>query len=82
MPKSQQKKRSPIVCLCNGIRQDIIEKAITDGVESIDEIYDKTTAGVGPCGGSCRPYIQKMLEQYRQTNTFPEVARPLKKRNK
>ncbi|MEZ4873191.1 MAG: (2Fe-2S)-binding protein [Bdellovibrionales bacterium] len=80
--KRNQKKRSPIVCLCNAVSQERIEDTIRDGIEGIDEIYDKTSAGVGPCGGSCRPFIQKMIDQYEEDGTFPEVARPLHRRRK
>tara|TARA_B100000749_G_scaffold84052_1_gene63903 strand:- start:48170 stop:48412 length:243 start_codon:yes stop_codon:yes gene_type:complete len=77
---NQKKKRSPVVCLCNSIRQDIIEATIRQGNSSVDDIYDQTTAGVGPCGGSCRPYIKEMIAQFEKDGTFPEVARPIKKR--
>lgn len=38
----------------------------------MNKIFDATTAGVGPCGGSCRRKILPMLEQYLKTGSFPE----------
>jgi len=38
----------------------------------MNEIYDQTTAGVGPCGGSCRKQIVPMLEQFLKTGAFPK----------
>ena len=61
------------------MKQSKIEEAIKSGVKTLDVIFDRTSAGVGSCGGSCRPYIQKMLDQYNEDGTFPENPRPSKK---
>jgi hypothetical protein len=45
----------------------------------LNEIFDATTAGVGPCGGSCRRILQPMLDHYLQTGTFPEAREARKK---
>ena len=58
--KAKEKKK--LVCLRNGVEQSLIEKAIKEGAKSLDEIFDLTSAGVGACGGSCRPQIKKLLE--------------------
>ena len=58
--KAKEKKK--LVCLCNGVEQSLIEKAIKEGAKSLDEIFDLTSAGVGACGSSCRPQIKKLLE--------------------
>jgi len=50
----------------------VIEDAIKSGAQTLNEIYDKTTAGVGPCGGSCRRRIAPMLEKYIETGKFDE----------
>ena len=52
--------------------KDKIEEVITNGATSMGEIFDKTTAGVGACGGSCRPLLKKILNSYLETKTFPE----------
>lgn len=70
------KSKSPIVCRCNNIDQETIEKAIARGCNSLNRVFDATKAGVGACGGSCRIYIAQMLESYAKTGSFPEVARP------
>jgi NAD(P)H-nitrite reductase large subunit len=61
--KSSKKQKSPIICRCNNISKETIEKAIDDGCKTINEIFDATTAGVGACGGSCRRIIGPLLEK-------------------
>ena len=61
-----------IVCLCNSVPRDVIEKAIVDGCDTLNKIFDETTAGVGPCGGSCRRKLGPLLDHYLETGTFPE----------
>ncbi len=71
-------KSDEIVCLCNEITREQIEKAITTGCDSLGKIFDCTTAGVGPCGGSCRRYLGPMLDEYIKTGTFPNApVRPV-----
>ena len=77
----QKKSESdPLICLCNCVRQSQIEKTIVDGIKSIDEIFDKTTAGVGACGGSCRPYLQQLIEEHAATGSFTKIIRPKARR--
>ncbi len=52
-----------MICLCNGVRRETIEKAIEGGAHRLDEIFDQTTAGVGPCGGSCRDKLRQILAE-------------------
>ncbi len=52
-----------MICLCNGVRLETILKAIEGGARSLDEIFDQTTAGVGPCGGSCRDKLRQILAE-------------------
>lgn len=47
-----------------------MEQAIKDGCQNVNEIYDETTAGLGPCGGSCRPKLHAVLEHYKETGEF------------
>ncbi len=74
MGKTQGKKE--IICFCNNISREVIEKAIRDGADTLNKIFDCTTAGVGPCGGSCRRKLAPMLESYLETGTFPEIIKP------
>jgi len=72
---STHRKKNPqleIICRCNNISRGTIEQAILDGCKDMNSIYDSTTAGVGPCGGSCRRKIVPFLNQYLETGTFPE----------
>lgn len=66
------KKKSEIVCRCNNIDRATIEKAIQEGCDTLNKIFDATTAGVGPCGGSCRRKLGPLLESYLTTGKFPE----------
>ncbi len=66
------KRNSPIICRCNNVSRGTIEQAIRDGCDTMNKIFDATTAGVGPCGGSCRRKLLPMLEHYQKTGTFPE----------
>lgn len=69
---NKHKKRSPIICRCNNVDRATIEKAIVDGCKTMNEIFDATTAGVGPCGGSCRRKLKPLLEHYLAHGTFPD----------
>lgn len=64
-----KKQKKEIICFCNQIPKEVIEKAIQEGAKTLNEIYDKTTAGVGPCGGSCRRKIAPLLEEALKKNS-------------
>jgi bacterioferritin-associated ferredoxin len=70
-----RKKAREIICLCNNVPRDVIEAAICNGCDTLNKIFDATTAGVGPCGGSCRRKLQPMLDTYQETGKFPEIIR-------
>lgn len=76
------KKHQPsqTICFCNSVTKDVIEKAIREGAITTDQIFDATNAGVGACGGSCRPDLKKMLDHYIQHGTFPDIPRRTKRR--
>jgi NAD(P)H-nitrite reductase large subunit len=63
--------RDEVVCLCNEVKRAMIEDAIKSGCDTLNKIYDRTSAGVGPCGGSCRKYLGPMLDHYLKTGQFP-----------
>lgn len=67
-----RKKKSEIVCRCNNVDRNTIEQAIIDGCDTMNKLFDATTAGVGPCGGSCRRKLCPLLEHYLEHGTFPE----------
>ncbi len=72
-----RKKGSEIICLCNNVTRENIEAAITSGAQTLNEIFDQTTAGVGPCGGSCRRKLGPMLDHYLATGTLlPAQEKP------
>ena len=59
---SQKKQKDEVICFCNNVPRKVIEESIRKGAKTLNEIYDSTTAGIGPCGGSCRRKIAPMLE--------------------
>ncbi len=63
--------RDEVVCLCNEVKRGTIEDAIKGGCDTLNKIYDRTSAGVGPCGGSCRKCLGPMLDHYLKTGQFP-----------
>lgn len=67
-----RKSKSPIICRCNNVNRETIEQAIREGCDTMNKIFDATSAGVGPCGGSCRRKLKPFLDHYLQTGTFPE----------
>lgn len=67
-----QKKRPEIICRCNNVSRQEIEMAIRDGAKTLNEIFDRTMAGVGSCGGSCRRKLGPLLEHYLKYQEFPE----------
>ncbi len=67
----EQKPKREVICLCNNVHRDTIEKAIREGADTLNKIFDATTAGVGPCGGSCRRRLAPLLEGYLETGEFP-----------
>lgn len=75
-----KKNTSEIICLCNNVSREEIEKAILNGAKTPNDIFDMTSAGVGPCGGSCRRRIIPYLEEYLKTGIFSkDVPNPKKK---
>lgn len=79
-PQNRRKKNQDIICRCHEVDRQTIEKAIaTQGAKTANEIFDLTTAGVGPCGGSCRGKIQCLLDEYLRTGQFPKDLRDIYK---
>jgi bacterioferritin-associated ferredoxin len=68
--------KNEIICFCNNVARDVIENAIRGGCKTMNEIFDKTMAGIGPCGGSCRRKLAPMLESYQADGKFPDVIKP------
>ncbi len=50
-----------MVCLCNGVAERKVRKAIAKGASTVDEVTAACDAG-GGCTG-CHPTIERMLEQ-------------------
>ncbi|MEK7356302.1 MAG: (2Fe-2S)-binding protein [Bdellovibrionota bacterium] len=74
--QGKRQQRKEIVCLCNNVPRDVIEDAIKNGgCDTLNKIFDATTAGVGPCGGSCRRKLGPMLDTFLETGEFPVVLK-------
>lgn len=74
-PRSPARDKDEIICFCNNVPRSVIEEAIRNGADTLNGIFDKTCAGVGACGGSCRRKLAPMLETYQKTGSFPEVIK-------
>jgi NAD(P)H-nitrite reductase large subunit len=68
----QKKNKTEIICRCNNVSRKTIEQAILDGCDTLNKIFDATSAGVGPCGGSCRRKLGPLLDAYLKDGKFPE----------
>lgn len=68
----QKKPKSEIICRCNNVSRKTIEDAILGGCDTLNKIFDETTAGIGPCGGSCRRKLKPLLDFYLTHKIFPE----------
>jgi bacterioferritin-associated ferredoxin len=68
----QKKPKSEIICRCNNVPRKTIEDAILNGCDTLNKIFDETTAGIGPCGGSCRRKLKPLLDFFLQNKKFPE----------
>lgn len=60
------------VCVCRGITDRDIRKAMMDGATSVDDIEQRLGAGTG-CGG-CRDYTRRLLEDSRFRTTVEQLA--------
>ncbi len=69
-------KKSEIICFCNNVSRERIEAAIREGADTLNKIFDSTTAGIGACGGTCRRKLAPMLEMYLAEAKFPDVIKP------
>jgi bacterioferritin-associated ferredoxin len=73
---NRPRPKNEIICFCNNVPREVIEDAIRKGCDTLNKIFDTTSAGIGPCGGSCRRKLAPMLESYLKDGTFPEVIKP------
>lgn len=60
-----------VICLCNEVTRSAIETAIREGAHSTNQLFDKTGAGVGACGGTCRKFTGPLIDYYLKNNEFP-----------
>lgn len=52
------------ICLCRGISEEQIVKAIKDGATTFNEVKDETGAGTGGCRGArCQCNIELLIEK-------------------
>ncbi len=54
----------PVVCFCNEIPLSKIVRALEDGARDLTDIIDATWAGCGPCGGTCQPDLEAIVEDW------------------
>lgn len=59
---SRRHAKDPLICLCNRVPLSAIDAAMDAGADSLAKLFDATFAGCGPCGGSCQPELQRLLQ--------------------
>lgn len=57
--KENKNNKNKVVCSCFGVTKADIEKAVNEGMTSINEVRKKTKAGMG-CG-RCNASIEKII---------------------
>jgi len=57
-------KKKIIVCRCEDLTLDEVEKTIDMGYTDLEELRKKLRIGMGPCQGrSCLPIVMRILER-------------------
>ena len=52
------------VCLCKGVSEETIIKAINEGASTYSEVKEETGAGTGGCcGGRCKNKIEILIQE-------------------
>ncbi|MDA3730898.1 (2Fe-2S)-binding protein [Niameybacter massiliensis] len=55
------------VCLCKGVSEETIIKAIKEGAITFEAVGEKTGAGTGVCHGArCKQTIERLIEEHKQ----------------
>ena len=62
------------VCICNGITENQIRNAVSDGVRSLREL--RSDLGVASCCGKCADCAQQVIQETLSTPEFREPAFP------
>jgi bacterioferritin-associated ferredoxin len=70
------KTKPQIICYCNSITYEKISGAIRRGCRKLDALMNATTAGLGQCGGTCKPDLIKLIQGFNDNGEFPEIAQP------
>jgi len=66
-------KKNTIVCRCEDITVEEVEKAIDEGYTDIEELRKKLRIGMGPCQGRvCIQLVIKILEKKTGKKIKPE----------
>ena len=81
--RNKNEKKSVIICRCEDITLEEIEKAIDNGFTTLTEIKQVLRCGMGPCQGrTCMPQIAKILSRKIGKPitdiVFPKVRFPLR----
>ncbi len=71
-------KAEVIICRCEEVTEDEVQKAIDDGARSLKGIKRRTFAGMGLCQGrTCgRLIAQKLAKKLNQEEILPDTQRP------
>lgn len=69
-------KEKIIVCRCEDLTLEDVEKAIDEGYTDLEELRKKLRIGMGPCQGRvCLPIVMRILER-RTGKKIPKTSIP------
>jgi bacterioferritin-associated ferredoxin len=52
----------PVVCVCIGVRESVIERVITDGATTVEQI--RVRCGANTVCGGCHSELEELLQDY------------------
>ena len=61
--RNKNQKKEKLICYCNSVPLAVVQDVIDKGAKTMGEIFDRTTAGCGACGGTCQPDIKRLLNE-------------------
>lgn len=78
----KKKKGKAIVCRCEDLSLEDVEKAVDEGYTDLEELRKKLRIGMGPCQGRvCIQLLEKILEKKTgkkiKKNSLPKSRPPI-----
>lgn len=72
---SKMDKHKVIICRCEDVTLDEIEKAFEQGFKDIESLRRYLKIGTGPCQGkTCIPMLQKILSNMKHSSEMENIT--------